>query len=108
MRRLFYMQRFSFFYWVKVCSSCFRQVLFSFEGAKKWSLVALDKWSPYTGTIAWKLAWMDATLVVLDEWSSYRVSHLRWFSSDTAHSGVHIYDFCGKASPHFYGNEQGF
>ena len=41
-------------------------------------------------------------------WSSYRVSRLRWFSDDTAHSGVHIYDFCGEASPHFYGNEQGF
>ena len=76
MRRLFYMHRFLVFYWVKVCSSCFRQVLFSFEGAKKWSLVALDKCSSYTGTIAWKLAWMDSTLVVLDEWSSYRVSHL--------------------------------
>ena len=47
-------------------------------------------------------------LIVLDEWSSYRVSRLRWFSSDTAHSGVHMYDFCGEGSPHFYGNEQGF
>ena len=51
---------------------------------------------------------MDSKLVVLDKWSSHRVSRLRWFSDDTAHSGVHIYDFCGEASPHFYGNEQGF
>ena len=53
-RHLFYMHRFSFFCWVKVCSGCFRQVLFAFEGPKKWLLVVLDKWSSYTGTIAWK------------------------------------------------------
>ena len=38
----------------------------------------------------------------------FRISRLWWFSSGTAHSGVHIYDFCGEASPHFYGNELGF
>ena len=102
------MHCFSFFCLVKVCSNHFRQVLFSFEGPKKWSLVALDRYSSYTGTIARELAWMDSKLVVLDEWSSYRVSRLRWFSDDTAHSGVHRYDFCGEASPHIYGNEQGF
>ena len=77
-------------------------------GPKTWLLVAFDRLSSYTGTIAWELGWVDSTLVVLDEWSSYRVSSLRWFSSDTAHSGVHIYDFCDETSPHFYGNEQGF
>ena len=33
----------------------------------------------------------NSMLVFLDEWLPYRVSHLRLFSSDTAHSGVHIY-----------------
>ena len=41
-------------------------------GTKKWSLVALDRWSFYTVTIVWELAWTGLALVVLDKWSSYR------------------------------------
>ena len=58
-------------------SGHFRQVLFSFEEPKKRSLVALDRWSFYTGMSAWELAWADSTLVVLNKRLSYRVSHLR-------------------------------
>ena len=36
------MQCFSFLCRVKACNGCFRQVLFSFGGLKKWSLVMLD------------------------------------------------------------------
>ena len=55
------------------------------------------------------LTWVDSTLIILDEWLSYRVSRLWWFPSDTAHSGVYnMYDFRGEARPHFYGNEQAF
>ena len=32
----------------------------------------LDRWSSYTVTIVWELAWMDPALVILDEWLSYR------------------------------------
>ena len=36
------------------------------------SLVALDKWSSYTITIVWEMAWADSALVILVKWSSYR------------------------------------
>ena len=62
---------FLFLRWVIFCSGCFRQVLFSFGRQKKWSLVALDRWSSYTVTIVWEFAGVDSALVVLDEWSSY-------------------------------------
>ena len=51
-------------------------VIFSFGRQKKWSLVALDRWSSYTITIIWEFAWADSALVVLDEWSSYRGGRL--------------------------------
>ena len=38
----------------------------------QWSLVALDRWSSYTVTIAWEMAWEDSALVVLNQWSLYR------------------------------------
>ena len=38
---------------------------FSLEGQKKWLLVALDRWSSYTVTIVWELAWADSVLVIL-------------------------------------------
>ena len=44
-----------------------------------WSLVALDRWSSCTVTIAWKFAWVDSALVVLDEWSPYRAGRLSRF-----------------------------
>ena len=52
---------------------------FSFEGQKKWSLVALDRCLSYTVTIIWPLAWADSGLVILDEWSSYRGGRLSKF-----------------------------
>ena len=50
---------------------------FSFWGQKKWLLVALDRWSSYTVTIVWELAWVDSAS--LDEWSSYRGGRLSRF-----------------------------
>ena len=38
---------------------------FSFWGQKRWSLLALDRWSSYTVMIVWELAWADSALVVL-------------------------------------------
>ena len=63
---------FPFLGWVKFCIDCVRQVFFSFGRQKKKSLVVLDRWLSYTLTIAWKFAWADSALVVLDESSSYR------------------------------------
>ena len=44
-----------------------------------WPLVALDRWSFYTVTNGWELAWVDSALVVLDKWSSYRGGCISWF-----------------------------
>ena len=71
-KHLFFMHSFPYFRWIKFCSGCFRQVFFSFGGQKEWSLVALDRWSFYTVTIVWELAWADSALVVLGDWSSYK------------------------------------
>ena len=49
----------------KVFSGCFRQTFLIWE-KKKWSLVALDRWSSYTVTILWKFAWRT------QDWLSYR------------------------------------
>ena len=46
---------------------------FLFGRQKKWSLVALDRWSSYTVMIAWAFACADSALVVLEEW---------WFDRD--------------------------
>ena len=45
-------------------------------GTKKWSLVALDRWSSYTVTLVWEFAWADSASVVLDKWSFYRGGHV--------------------------------
>ena len=39
----------------------------------------LDRWSSYTVTIVWKLAWADSALIILGEWSSCRSGHVSWF-----------------------------
>ena len=52
---------------------------FSFRRQKKWSLVALNRWSSYTVTIVRGFAGADSALVVLDEWSSYRGGRLSRF-----------------------------
>ena len=36
---------------------------------KKWSLVALNRWSSYTVTIEWEFTGVDSELVVLERWS---------------------------------------
>ena len=51
--------------------------------SKKWSMFALDRWSSYKVTIVRQFAWADSTLVVLDEWLSYRGGHLNRFGSNT-------------------------
>ena len=56
---------------------------FSFGRHKKWSLVALDRWSSYTVTIVWEFARADPVLAVLDEWSSYRGGRLNRFDCIT-------------------------
>ena len=56
---------------------------FSFGEQKKWPLVALDRWSSYTVTIAWELAWMDSVLVVLVKCSSYRGGRISKFDCAT-------------------------
>ena len=53
---------------------------FSFGRQKKWSLVVLDRWSSYTVTIVWELAWADSALVAIDECSSYRGGRLSRFN----------------------------
>ena len=71
---------FQFLRWVKFHCGCFRQFFFFFHfWGKKWSLVALDRWSSYTVTIVLEFAWVDLALVVLDKWSSYRGGHLNRF-----------------------------
>ena len=67
-----------FLRWIKFYSDCFRQVFFIW-GTKKWSLVALDKWSSYTVTTVWELTWTNSALVVLGECSSYRDGRLSSF-----------------------------
>ena len=74
---------FLFLRWIKFCSGCFRRGFFSFGGQKKWSLVALDRWSSYTVTIVWELAWADSALVVLDKWLSCRGGRLSKFDCNS-------------------------
>ena len=57
---------------------------FSIGEQKKWPLVALDRWSSYTVTIAWELAWMDSVLVVLVKCSSYRGGRISKFDCATS------------------------
>ena len=73
------MNCYPFLRWIKFCSGCSRQVFFNLGDKKRWSLVALDKWSSYTVTVVWELAWADSALVVLDEWSSYGGGRLSRF-----------------------------
>ena len=56
---------------VNFCSGCFRQVFLLSGRQKKWSVVLLDKWLPYTVTIVWEFVWADSALVVLDKWLPY-------------------------------------
>ena len=65
---------------IKFFSGCFRQGFFSFGRQKKWSLVALNRWSSNTVTIVWEFAGADSALVVLDKWSSYRGGCLNRFN----------------------------
>ena len=37
------------------------------------------RWSSYTVTIIWELAWADIALVILDKWTSYRGGRLTRF-----------------------------
>ena len=53
--------------------------LFLIWETKKWSLVALDRWSSYAVTIVWEFAWADSALFILDEWLSYRGARLNRF-----------------------------
>ena len=58
--------------------------LFSFEGQKKWLLVALDRWwlsYIYTVMLVWELAWADSALVATGKWSSYRGGGISRFDS---------------------------
>ena len=73
------MHYFPFLHWIKLCSGCFRQVIFNFGDKKKCSLVALSRWSSYAVTTAWELAWMDSALVILGEWSTYRGGRMTRF-----------------------------
>ena len=73
------MNCYPFLRWIKFCGGCSRQVFFHLGDKKRWSLVALDKWSSYTVTVVWELAWADSALVVLDEWSSYGGGRLSRF-----------------------------
>ena len=70
---------FLFLRWVKFCSGCYRQVFFHLGDKKKWSLVALVRWSSYAVMIVWEFAWADSALVNLGEWSSYRGGRLNRF-----------------------------
>ena len=49
---------------------------FFFIWGRKWLLVELDRWSSYTITIMWELAWTDSALVFLDKWLSYRGGYI--------------------------------
>ena len=70
----------------KVLQRLFQTGFFSFGRQKKWSLVALDRWSSYTVTILWEFAWGDSAQVALGEWSSYRGGRLSRF--DCCSSGI--------------------
>ena len=48
-------------------------------GEKKKLLSTIEGGPPYTEKIALELAWEDPTLVIIDEWSSYRGGHLSRF-----------------------------
>ena len=72
------MHCFPFLCCIKFCCGCLKS-FFSFTGQKKWSLVALDRWSSNTVTIVSKLAWVDSELVVLEKWFSYRGGRLSRF-----------------------------
>ena len=73
----------------------FQAGFFSFGRQKKWLLVLLGRWSPYTVTIAWEFAWADSALVVLHKWSSYRGSRLNSFHCNDV-SQQHL-NFSSKA-----------
>ena len=66
---------FPFLHWVNICSGCFRQVLFIWESI----VVVLDGWSSYKVTIVCEFVRADSGLVVLDEWSSYESGRLNRF-----------------------------
>ena len=53
-----------------------------------WSLIALGRWSSYAVKIVWKLAWADSTLVVLDEWLSYRGGRISRFDCKFKRAGL--------------------
>ena len=53
--------------------------LFSFGRQKNRSLVALNRWSPYTVTIVREFAWVDSALIILDEPLPYRGGRLNVF-----------------------------
>ena len=74
---------FLFLYWVKFCSCCSHRVFFIWK-TKKWSLVALDRWSSFTKTTVWEFAWTDSVLVVLDEWSCYKGGCLNRFDYNSS------------------------
>ena len=76
----------------KVLQWLFYTGFFSFGGQKKWSLVALDRWSSYTITTVWELAWADSALVVLDDWLSYgggRISRFDYITRDSGDGDAH-------------------
>ena len=67
----------------KVLKWFFLDRFFSFGRPKKWLLVALDRWLPYTVTTVWEFAWADLALVVLGKCLSYRSGHLNRFDCIT-------------------------
>ena len=77
------MHHFSFFRWVKfvvvVLGRFFLHLAEGREGGGGRGLVALDRWSSYAIMIVWELAWVESTLVILDEYSSYRGCRLSRF-----------------------------
>ena len=56
--------------------------LFFIWETKKWSLVALNRWSSYAVTMVRGFAGADSALIVLDEWSPYRGGRLSRFDCD--------------------------
>ena len=58
---------------------------FSFGRQRKWSLVALDRWSSGRVTIVREFAWVDPALVVMDEWPPYRGDRLNRFNLFTSY-----------------------
>ena len=80
-RDLSFMHCFSVLWWVKVCKGCFETGSFFHLGNKKtggWSCLPVDR---LILTNVWKLTWVDSTLVVLDEWLSYKGGRFSWFDS---------------------------